>query len=39
MVSLAADRQWMVFLPFLAFECVYAVALVTLARRRGIEPG
>jgi UDP-GlcNAc:undecaprenyl-phosphate GlcNAc-1-phosphate transferase len=32
-------EPWVAFLPFFAFEAIYAATLTILARRRGIEPG
>jgi UDP-GlcNAc:undecaprenyl-phosphate GlcNAc-1-phosphate transferase len=39
MLSLPPDRRWLAFLPFLAFETIYAATVLILVRRRGIEPG
>jgi UDP-GlcNAc:undecaprenyl-phosphate GlcNAc-1-phosphate transferase len=36
---LTLPEPWVAFLPFLAFEAVYAATVMILAHRRGIEPG
>ena len=36
MLQLPATQQWIVFLPYLAFQTAYAVFVIKLARRRGV---